>query len=146
MPVVILIPVHVRDVEARPMSVNSDVKLWHHPIWVGKDAYTVGAIVSTVKPLVILTPLEKVSKTFEMAISQATIPYSWYKITSNYANNSFSFQWPTGVYTAFTIPDGFYTVSDLNAYIQQVCITNGWYLIDGTGSNVYYVNLSINAN
>ena len=36
-----------------------------------------------------------------------------------------------------TMDDGFYTVNALNARIQQFCITNGMYLTDGSGNNVY---------
>ena len=64
----------------------------------------------------------KIPEGSEIAISQATIPYSWYNITSNYNNNTFGIRWvTTGASTqTFTLPDGFYTVSDLNAYIQQI--------------------------
>ena len=83
-----------------------------------------------------------------MAISQITIPYSWYNITSNYNNNTFTIKWANTGATpvTFTIPDGLFGVSDLNAYIQQLCITNGWYLVDSSGNNVYYVVLSTNSN
>jgi hypothetical protein len=85
----------------------------------------------------------------EMMISTFQIPYSWYNITAKYNNNSFKLYFPTSTstYTAFTvtIPDGFYTTTSLNAYIQQFCITNGLYLIDGGGNYVYYVSVQYNA-
>jgi hypothetical protein len=41
--------------------------------------------------------------------------------------------------------DGFYTVNALNARIQQFCITNGMYLTDGSGNNVYYLSITPNS-
>ena len=59
------------------------------------------------------------------------IPYSWYNITSRY-NNSFKIYFPIGtnIYASYTVtlPDGFYTTTSLNAYIQQFCVTNRLYL------------------
>jgi hypothetical protein len=86
----------------------------------------------------------------EMMITSFQIPYSWYNITSRYNNNSFKIYWPNGAvgnYTAFTLTleDGFYTVNALNARIQQFCITNGMYLTDGSGNNIYYLSVSPNS-
>lgn len=84
----------------------------------------------------------------EMMITSLQIPYSWYNITSKYNNNSFKLYFPTAASTynsyTVTIPDGFYTTTSLNAYIQQFCITNGLYLIDGTGNYIYYISLQYN--
>ena len=89
----------------------------------------------------------KIPEGYEMAISQATIPYSWYNITSRYNNRTFTFRWANNASTiAFTMPDGFYSVADINAYLQQKCIDNGWYLIDSAGNNVYYLVISTNTN
>ena len=76
----------------------------------------------------------------EICISQASIPYAWYNISSVYGNNNFSLILPTGATTqtiAITLPDGFYSVTDIQNYIQQVLITNLFYLIDGSGNYVF---------
>ena len=92
----------------------------------------------------------KVEEGMECMISSAQIPYSIFNITAAYNNNSFQLNFPTGAsgYTTFnlTIPDGFYTMNDFNNYIQQYCITNGLYLINSSGQNVYYLNFSVNQN
>jgi hypothetical protein len=92
----------------------------------------------------------KVDEDMEVMVSSAQIPYSVFNITSAYGNNYIELGFPTGVsgYTTFniTIPDGFYTIDDFNDYIQQYCITNGLYLINSSGQNVYYVNFSVNQN
>jgi hypothetical protein len=53
----------------------------------------------------------------------------------------------SNAYTPYTLnlEDGFYTVNSLNARIQQFCITNGMYLTDGSGNNVYYLSVSPNS-
>jgi len=76
----------------------------------------------------------------EICISQASIPYSFYNISSSYGNNTFSLILPTAGTTqtiAVTLPDGFYSVVDIQNYIQQVLITNLFYLIDGAGNYVF---------
>lgn len=76
----------------------------------------------------------------EICISQASIPYAWYNISSSYGNNSFSLILPTAGTTqtiAVTLPDGFYSVTDIQNYIQQVLITNLFYLIDSSGNYVF---------
>jgi len=84
----------------------------------------------------------------EIMLTSFQIPYSWYNITSRNNNNSFKIYWPTSTstYTAYTVtlPDGFYTTTSLNAYIQQFCITNGLYLKDSGGNNVYYLSFQYN--
>ena len=85
----------------------------------------------------------------EVMVANAQIPYSFYNITSAYNNNAFTLSFPTAsaTYTTFniTIPDGFYTTTSLNYYIQQFCISNGLYLINSTGQNVYYISIQYNS-
>jgi hypothetical protein len=67
----------------------------------------------------------------EMSISQLTVPYSFRNITALQGNNTYSYTMPTssGVITfgPYTIPDGFYLVSDLNNIIQAQLKANGHY-------------------
>ena len=76
----------------------------------------------------------------EICISQSTIPYAWFNISAAYGNNTFSLVCPTGATTqtiAVVLPDGYYSVNDIQNYIQQVLITNKFYLIASGGSYVY---------
>jgi hypothetical protein len=44
-----------------------------------------------------------------------------------------------------TLPDGFYTTTSLNSYIQQFYVSNGFYLIENsTQNNLYYINVLFN--
>lgn len=84
----------------------------------------------------------------ELAISNIQIPYSWFNVTKAYNNNSIEITFPSLSTTFFngtiTFSDGFYTATDLNAYIQQFCIQNGLYLINASGQYVYYLTLLYN--
>jgi len=85
----------------------------------------------------------------EICISQIQIPYSWFNITTAYNNRTFQLLFPTplGTITSnITLNEGFFSVTDINAYIQQFCITNGFYLINSSGQYVYYLTLLYNIN
>ena len=85
----------------------------------------------------------------EVMVANVQLPYSFYNITSAYNNNSFNLYFPTGTSTyntyTITIPDGFYTTTSLNFFLQQFCITNGLYLINGSGQNVYFFSIQYNS-
>jgi hypothetical protein len=95
----------------------------------------------------------RVDEDMEVMVSSAQIPYSIFNITAAYNNNTFKLSFPNGNaiinYTEpyyITLPDGFYTIEDLNSYVQQYCITNGLYLIDNNGNNVYYIAFYLNVS
>lgn len=85
-----------------------------------------------------------ISDDMEVMLSSAQIPYSVFNITSAYNNNKFTLYFPTGAtetsYTTFniTIPDGFYTIEDLNSFMQQYAISNGLTLLNDKLEVVYY--------
>lgn len=83
----------------------------------------------------------------EMCVSNITIPYSWFNVTSSYNNKSFQFTWTVGTtsttYT-ITLPDGFYLISDIQSYIELYCQNNGFYLINASGKYIYYFKLYLN--
>lgn len=87
-------------------------------------------------------------KNSKVAVANINMYYSWFNITSTYGNNAFSFIFPdAGGTTTYdvTITDGYYSVSSLNSYLQQFCITNGLYLVNSAGDYVYYLELIENA-
>ena len=89
----------------------------------------------------------KVEPNSQMCISSVVIPYSWFNISQTYGNNTFSFTFPqtSGVITYnVVIPDGFYSVNDLNNFFQNYCITNGLYLINASSQYVYYMVFTVN--
>jgi hypothetical protein len=86
------------------------------------------------------------AENYELCVGSITIPYAWYNVSSYYANNTFSITFPTTASltttVAVTLPDGYYSVVDIQNYIQQICINNGFYLIDGAGNYVFYTYLT----
>jgi hypothetical protein len=94
-----------------------------------------------IKPLNILDDAE-------MAVSNITVPYSFFNVTSANDNNSFRFHFPdsasTGTVYDVVLQDGFYSVTDINAALQQFCIANGLYLINASGKYVYYLTMLYN--
>lgn len=84
-----------------------------------------------------------------IAVSNISMFYSWFNISSNLGNNILTYTWTVGttttVYT-ITIDDGLYEINDLNSLFHYAMVNNGTYLIDNSGKFVYYFNLEVNAN
>jgi hypothetical protein len=83
-----------------------------------------------------------------MCISSITLPYSFFNVSTYYNNKTFSLIFPTAATTItydITLPDGFYTLDDINSYIQQQCVLNGAYLLDSSGNYVYFVKMVYNS-
>ena len=86
----------------------------------------------------------------KLCISQCMIPYSWFNIDSTlYNNNSFSYVCYYGnglskTYTV-TIPNGFYSISDIQQYLEVYMISQNQYFTNTiTGQNLYYIYISSN--
>lgn len=84
-----------------------------------------------------------------IAVSSVSIYYSWFNISAELGNNTFTWTYidPTNtpVPVVVTIPDGVYEVVTLNALLQFSMIAQGFYLINtGTGNNVYYAEFILN--
>ena len=85
------------------------------------------------------------AKDMQICVGALTMPYSIFNISSFYGNNTFQIIFPTltgPLFAPVTLPDGHYSVVDIQQYIQAVCITNGFYLIDSTGDYVFYLYLT----
>jgi len=85
----------------------------------------------------------------KMAVSQITIPYSWFNISKFNNNNSFSYRWyyGNGLYQTYsvTISDGFYTIDDLQYYLEQYMISQNQYFTNTvTQENLYYIKFQTN--
>lgn len=86
----------------------------------------------------------------KIALTHLNIYYSWFNITSKNNNNKFSYMWwdEYGALTkniTVTIPDGFYSVGDLNEYLQMTFAKNGHYLATVDGKSFMYM-IEIRAN
>lgn len=90
-------------------------------------------------------------KNASVALSQINIFYSWPNINKElYNNNEFDIIFPDGSPATFTrynvkIPNGNYTIEDINSFIQSFCITNNLYLINTSNNkNRYFIELLSN--
>lgn len=88
----------------------------------------------------------------QIAVASISMYFSWFNITSattasRYNNNTYQYIWTDGggstTYTV-TMPDGYYEVKDLNAFLQYTMVQNGHYLIDSNSDFVYYLEMVVN--
>ena len=63
-----------------------------------------------------------------IALSNLSIYYTWKNIKSSYNNNKFKISAPTWN-KEFTLPDGSYSVSDIQDYFEYILIKHGEKLI-----------------
>ena len=89
----------------------------------------------------------RTSDSSRITVTNFSVPFSWFNITAAYGNNTFNLVWYDGAGTttyAITIPDGFYSLSVLNSYLQWWCLQHGLYLVNPSGQNVFYVEFVTN--
>jgi len=86
-----------------------------------------------------------IDKDSKISLKSMTIPYSWYNISASYGNNTFSYTMPTsGTNTntvSVTLPDGFYTITDLNNALSASLKANGYFFYSTANgvSNAPYI-------
>lgn len=88
-------------------------------------------------------PYPQEFKNKRIALSQLIMPYSFFNITSLYGNNTFSYK-VGGVDFPITIPDGFYSVSDIQGFFEFTMKANGHYLVDSDGTDIFYIRFDVN--
>lgn len=86
----------------------------------------------------------------QVAFAGVSMYYSWFNITNTLANNVFSYNWidNTGIPVTYelTVPNGLYSIEQLNSFLQYSFIQNGHYLVNSAGNNVYYAEFLINSS
>lgn len=85
-------------------------------------------------------------KNQSVAISQISIYYCWQNITSQLGNNLFQYRFLTNSGSGsfdVVIPDGNYEIKDLNTVLHAMMMKNGHYLLDSTGTPVFYMQFSL---
>jgi hypothetical protein len=87
-------------------------------------------------------------KDMELALIQASMYYTWFNISDELGNRTFSYQYVVGTTTntrTITLDEGLYEISDINKALQFDFINAGLYLVDSNGDNVYYAEFLINS-
>lgn len=88
----------------------------------------------------------------EVTLHSLNIPYSWFNVSAQMGNNVFQLSMPTGsTYTTLTatVPDGFYSIDDLNTWFQSFMLANQCYAFltsDTSQTPIYYIHWVANAN
>ena len=91
-------------------------------------------------------------KNARIAIQSIIIPYSWLNVNqTQYNNTAIQLKMPVTIAAVsvqttinITIPDGFYTIDALNQYLQSQMIAGGYYLVNSSGNNVFYLEIVAN--
>lgn len=85
----------------------------------------------------------------KVALSHLNLFYSWFNITQQLNNNRFQYVWwdsegkLTDIIT-ITIPDGYYSVSTLNEFLQSQMVNHNHYLTNGS-NNIYFIEFLTNS-
>lgn len=79
---------------------------------------------------------------YEIGVEAIHIYNSFYNVSTEYNNNQISIKW-LGVTYNFILPNGYYSVADLDLFIQNQCFVNNLYLTDGE-INMYFIQMKIN--
>jgi len=80
----------------------------------------------------------------QIALATLQMYYSTFNITALNNNNTYQYVWVDGTVVNVTMPDGFYTLDDINNFLQFTMIGNGHYLVSGSNF-VYLLNWITNA-
>jgi hypothetical protein len=86
-------------------------------------------------------------KSAKIALARLQMWNSINNITDTFHNNMFNIKLPNGndlVTPYIKIPDGQYTLEQMNVFIQYVCIQNNFYLITDSGDYAYFIELVFN--
>lgn len=84
--------------------------------------------------------------TYEIGISKANVYNCIYNISTEYNNNTFTIKWIDGVEKTFTIRDGYYSISDLNQYINECLISENWYTLSSPTASTTTTYIYLNAD
>jgi len=80
----------------------------------------------------------------KVALASIQMYNSTFNITAANKNNSFSYKWVNGTDYPVAIPDGFYDIVSLNAYLHFTMVINKHYLVTAAGDFVYFITLTSN--
>lgn len=80
----------------------------------------------------------------EVCLDSLFVPYSWRNVSLYHANSTVSYIF-NGTQRNLTIPDGYYSISDISLYIQLQMNLNGEYLLDTNGNPIYFLKIEENS-
>lgn len=83
-------------------------------------------------------------KNAHLSVNQISMYNSTYNISTDLGNNTFSIYW-LGTKYSYTIPDGYYDIPSLTAFIQYCMTGDKLYVTSNSGKDItYFIELSTN--
>ncbi len=86
-------------------------------------------------------PLEL--KNTEVALGYLGLYYSWRNITTSFGNNGFSYVY-NGTTFPVALPDGYYSIKDLNNFLELTMRLNNHYVLDADGEPIFFISFRVN--
>jgi hypothetical protein len=80
----------------------------------------------------------------KISLSNLTIYNQTFNIEASKNNNTFSIMW-LGVQYDFVMKDGYYTIDDINYYIQYCCLLEKLHVFQANGQPFYFIETTANA-
>lgn len=82
----------------------------------------------------------------QIGLQSIAIYNSTFNVSSSLGNNSITLVWNASspVSYTFTIPDGYYSVPQLNYFLQQKMVENKLYVVNSSSQNVYFAEIVVN--
>lgn len=72
--------------------------------------------------------------------------YSNYNIDeSRYNNNRFNYIWTDGIEYPVVLPNGFYTIADINNFLIGIMTINNHFILDPDGRPIYFLKIETNS-
>ena len=90
----------------------------------------------------------KLTENHRVGVSGVSMYNSTFNIESKRGNNVLTLIWNADSQTSytFTFPDGYYSVAQMNEFLQQQMILNNLYVTNSSGQYVYFVELVTNSS
>ena len=90
----------------------------------------------------------KLTENHRIGVSGVSMYNSTFNIEAKRGNNTLTLVWNADSQTSytFTFPDGYYSVSQMNEFLQQQMILNNLYVTNSSGQYVYFVELVTNSS
>ena len=82
----------------------------------------------------------KLTSKSKIGVSAISVYNSTFNITAARANNTFTFRFPsaTPITKTYTMPDGYYSVEQINTFLQSKMFADNLYVNANNGANVVY--------
>lgn len=83
----------------------------------------------------------------QIGLSSVSMYNQFFNVSASNGNNTVSIKWVNDITYTYVIADGYYSISEINSYLQNKMITDKLYMISSDGvNNVYFVEVLVDSN